>query len=292
MSASTNLATQAGSQSSTLKGLLKDDRVRRQLAAALPKHLTQERFVRVALTTLSRTPDLALCDQNSFFNALLDLSSLGIEPDNRKAYLIPFKNRRKEIVECQLIISYVGLLDLVRRSGEVDSIHCDVVCENDECRYGIKDGKLFFDWVPARRERGEVIGAFSVVVMKSGGLEWEYMTREQIETVRNDSQGKNASPWTKHWDEMARKTVFRRHAKRLPFSVEIQDAIEKDDKHLFNFGEGAIDVDSEPLPTTPIDPFQAGDSETQSNETKQGPESEPDQREEKSQPAAVQGDLM
>jgi recombination protein RecT len=44
---------------------------------------------------------------------------------------------------CQLIVGYRGLIDLARRSGQIESIEAHVVHENDRftCRYGL-DPKL------------------------------------------------------------------------------------------------------------------------------------------------------
>ena len=70
---------------------------------------TPDRFIRIALTALTRTPKLTTCDHGSFFQALLDLSQLGLEPDGRRAHLIPFRNNKRNCVECQLIIDYKGL---------------------------------------------------------------------------------------------------------------------------------------------------------------------------------------
>jgi len=105
-----------------LKGSLNHESLRQQIAAAAPKHLSPERFCRIAITALSRTPKLAECTQASFFKCLLDLSAMGIEPDGRRAYLIPYNNRKANTVECQLIVSYMGLIELIRRSGDVVSI--------------------------------------------------------------------------------------------------------------------------------------------------------------------------
>ena len=236
---------QLSTKQPTLKAMLSQSNIQEQFSKALPKHLTVDRFTRVALTALAKTPTLAQCDQASFFTALLDLSSMGLEPDNRKAYLIPFNNRKANKTECQLIVSYQGLQELVRRSGQVAEMHCDLVCQNDKFDAGVKDGHLYLDCQPAFQERGEVIGAFSSICLREGGLEWEYMTKQELEAIRSQSQGKNAGPWTKHWGEMARKTVFRRHAKRLPLSVEVQDAIAKDDHHAgMDFAKGSIEVES------------------------------------------------
>ncbi len=80
------------SQGGTIEGLLKGDPFRKAVSKALPRHLHPDRFIRVALTAMMRTPKLASCDQKSFFDAMLTLSALGIEPDGRRAHLIPFRN--------------------------------------------------------------------------------------------------------------------------------------------------------------------------------------------------------
>lgn len=120
----------------TIKQLLNSDSMKAQIAAALPQHMKAERMIRVATTAMLRTPKLEQCDQASFFKALLDLSAWGLEPDGRRAHLIPFENRQRGVLEVQLILDYKGLVELARRSGEVATIHADVICKNDEFEYG------------------------------------------------------------------------------------------------------------------------------------------------------------
>ena len=74
----------------TLKDMIQGQAFKEAVGAALPKHLTPDRFCRVASTALLRVPKLAQCDQASFFNCLLTLSQYGLEPDGRNAHLIPF----------------------------------------------------------------------------------------------------------------------------------------------------------------------------------------------------------
>jgi recombination protein RecT len=60
------------------------------------------------------------------------------------------------------------------------------------------------------------------------------MTRAEIEYVRDTYSKKNRkgefSPaWAKSFDEMAKKTVVRRHAKVLPMSSDLDDLVRRDD---------------------------------------------------------------
>src|SRR5262245_34215703 len=90
-----------------------------QIAMALPKHLTPERMIRVALTAVSRSPQLQKCTPATIAGCVVQASILGLEPDGvlGEAYLVPFWNKKagggKGSYECQLIPGYQGLLKLV-----------------------------------------------------------------------------------------------------------------------------------------------------------------------------------
>lgn len=205
-----------------LVAIITSDAMRQQIAMVLPRHLTPERMVRVMLTQVRRNPKLLQCSQESVLEKLMTCSELGIEPDGRRAHLIPYGT------ECQLIIDYKGLAELARRSGEVRVIHADIVCENDEFVHGVNNSGPYIDHKPALSDRGAVIGAYSLVVLKDGTVEHEYMTTDEIEAVRKRSMAGQKGPWVTDWPEMAKKTVFRRHAKWLPLSAEFRDAVERD----------------------------------------------------------------
>ena len=100
------MTTQALTKSTKkLQDLIGSDKFKEQMALALPKHLTPDRMARVALTTLLKTPKLGECDPASVLQALMTCSQHGIEPDGRRAHLIPYGN------QCQLIIDYKGIVE-------------------------------------------------------------------------------------------------------------------------------------------------------------------------------------
>ncbi|MFA6142476.1 MAG: recombinase RecT [Candidatus Omnitrophota bacterium] len=243
----------------TIRELISSDTYKRQFAMALPKHLKAERFVRIALTAITRTPKLANCTQASLVSCLLDLSQLGLEPDGRKAHLIPYGDK------CTLIIDYKGLVDLARRSGEIADIHADVVCDKDLFDYSFgTDGKLVHK--PALNKRGKPIAAYSFVRLKDGSSSYEVMSLDEIEAIHKRSKAAKEGPWITDWNEMAKKTVFRRHSKWLPVSSELwQKAIEKDadtpidinpdDVHVEQPGKPEVkqpeSIEHKPEPITP-----------------------------------------
>ena len=64
------------------------DKMKNEIAAALPSMVSSERFQRVALTAFSSNPKLQECDPVSFIGAMMESAQLGLEPNtllwNRK----------------------------------------------------------------------------------------------------------------------------------------------------------------------------------------------------------------
>jgi recombination protein RecT len=211
-----------------IRSLLTSEKVKKELALVLPKYLTPSRFIRIALTTINKTPALAKCTITSLLSCLMDCAQLKIEPDGRKAYLIPFEDKRRGITVCTLIIGYQGLADIARRGENgIASIHADVIYETDKftCSYGT-NGKL--EHIPSFGKKGKVIGAYSFVTFKNGMTDWDSMSLNEIEAIRERSKAKENGPWKTDWAEMAKKTAFRRHCKKLPSSYEYQEVFDKD----------------------------------------------------------------
>jgi recombination protein RecT len=209
-----------------LREVLQSEDFRRRVTEVLPRTMSPERFTRIAYQATFRIPELLNCTQDSFLNSLMQLGTMGLEPDGRRAHLIPFRNKDGS-VECTLIVDYKGIKELVRRNGDVSSMHGDVVGENDsfEVRYGTR-GVL--DHVPNLHGRGKIYCAYSWVKLPNGDEEYDVMTLDEIEVIRNRSKTPNKGPWVTDWNEMAKKTVFRRHAKALPLSPDTREALERE----------------------------------------------------------------
>ena len=231
----------------TIHGFL--ETYKSEISRALPKHLTADRMARIALTEFRKTPALMKCDPATLFGAVIQCAKLGLEPGGTMghAYLIPFENRKRGTTDVQFIIGYRGMLDLARRSGQIVSISAREVCANDKFtyRYGIDET---IEHVPAEGARGELTHVYAVAKLRDGGVQFEVLTRAQIEEIRNGSQGyktaikfnRTDSPWISHFAEMAKKTAIRRLFKYLPVSIEIQRAVGLDEA-----GEGGISQDNE-----------------------------------------------
>jgi recombinase, phage recT family len=197
----------------------------KQFATALPKHINSDRFVRIAITTIRQNPKLAQCNQESLLGALMVSAQLGLEPGVLgQCYLIPYGR------ECQFQIGYKGMIELLRRSGQLKDIYAYSVYENDEFEmtYGL-DRDLKHK--PNLQNKGNFIGCYCVAVLKDDARAFEYMTKEEIE-----AHGKKFSktyvngPWKSDFEAMAHKTVVKKMLKWLPVSVEFLEMANKDEK--------------------------------------------------------------
>jgi recombination protein RecT len=255
----------------SLRDWIADPVMAAQFKMALPKFFTPERFVRIALTQLTKTPKLMSCTQASVMSCLLSCAELGLEPDGRRAHLIPYGT------VCTLIIDYKGLVALARRSGEIADIHADVVCKNDKFTYSFgTTGTL--DHVPNLEDRGEVIAAYSFAKLKDGSCSYDVMSLKEIEAIRARSKAGKSGPWCTDWNEMAKKTVFRRHSKWLPVSSEFFSAVDKD----FD-----VPIDITPSKETP----KLIESEPSAGEHTEGIQSEPQASPSEASTPAPSGEL-
>ena len=218
-----------------------------EIAKMLPKHLNAERLMKVAQIAATTTPALIECEIPSLIGAIGQCAQLGLEPNTilGHAYLIPFNAKKKGVngkdewvKNVQVVIGYKGLIDLARRSGQIERISSHEVCSNDEFDlvYGL-DERLVHR--PNFENRGDVIGFYAVAVFKDGGRAFEYMPIKDVHAIRDSSQGWSTAvkyktternPWHTHFIEMGRKTAIRRLAKYLPLSIEFQTAVALDDK--------------------------------------------------------------
>lgn len=225
-----------------LAHLLASPGVQSQIKAALPRHMTAERMARIATTEMRKVPKLGQCDPMSFLGAVIQCAQLGLEPGNAlgHAYILPFDKREKVggqwktvRTEAQVIIGYRGMIDLARRSGQIISIDARAVYDGDkfECVLGL-DPKI--DHVPdwqnaARADASKLRFVYAVAKLKDGGLQFDVMSRAEIEAIRARSKSADNGPWVTDFPAMALKTVVRRLFKFLPVSIEIQQAVGLDE---------------------------------------------------------------
>jgi recombination protein RecT len=250
-----------------------------QLASALPPHLSADRLVRVVVTVLQANPALLDCERASLYRAVMTCAQLGLEPDGvlGQAWLVPSRGK------VQLVPGYHGFIALARDSGLITSINAQAVHRNDhfDYAYGLNER---LEHVPAAGARGEITHFYGYVKFKDGGHHFDVLSRDEVDAIRDRSEGYQAfrigkaedSAWVTGYAEMGKKTVIRRIAKYLPLSVQKAAALadlHDAGKHagLDDLGEIVVDLpDVEIRPATEpattrsrLDAFAAGEPMTQ-----------------------------
>ena len=229
----------------TVRKYINEPYIREQLNAALPSFLNADRFLRTFFSAMVRNPALLDCTKKSMASAMIECAQLGLEPILRKAALIPYGG------EVQFQPMYGGLMDLGRRTGEV-KITGHVVYEKDrfEMQYGLHEDLIH---IPTEEEDpGEMIGAYTVWTFESGLQTFLFMPTREIYKARAVSQAwkkaqrepKNAkaqeTPWVQWEGQQAIKTVIKRHSKLQPCSIEMERAIELDNR--VEIGQSQADI--------------------------------------------------
>ncbi len=242
----TNVATQAA-QIQRMPTMAEEIEQRTErFQAALPPHIPVAKFKSVLTAAINRAPDLVKADRRSFFNSAVQCANDGLVPDGREAALVVYNNKvkteegEKWLPFVQYLPMVAGIMKKVRNSGEIANWQVYAVHKNDE--YKIVEGfdttfeyHRFLDGDP-----GPLKFVASLVTFKSGETSLEIMTVFEIEKVKARSKVKSdRGPWATDYEEMCKKTVIKRHSKRLPMNTDALDVIRRDDA-LYDY-EGQSD---------------------------------------------------
>lgn len=222
---------------------------RANIARTLPPGVTADRFERVALTAIQQNPGVVSGDRNTLYLALQRCAADGLLPDGREAALVTFGGK----------VQYMPMVGgIIKKLGESGiAIRAEVVRANDTFGQQLGDAASITHTVPPLgTSRGDLIGVYAIASDRRTGeiLGREVMDRDQVDQVRKASRSANAGPWVQWFDEMARKTVIRRLAKRLPLTEQAQAVVQADDD-MYSFGGGAETAQEgagEPRDVTPV----------------------------------------
>lgn len=213
-----------------------------------------KRFLAVVFSALSSNSNL-LRDASpmSLVQAIKDSASLGLEPMTQEAGIAVYSG------EAKLLPMWRGYVKRIYNSGLVNVVGTQLVYERDlfEPDFGSRTVRHIphipaKGYIPADERppvaavaeeppppgdpegapvpdpevdtRGGYRAVYAYVVFKNGERDLEVMTADEVNEVRRrwgNSRSRDGKPlpWETSWGEMARKTVLRRLAKRLPGSA-------------------------------------------------------------------------
>jgi len=179
---------------------------------AMPQGFNQTRFLQNCMTVLQDTKDIEKCQPLSVARTLLKGAFLGLDFFQKECYAIPYGNN------LQFQTDYKGETKMAKKYSirPIKDIYAKVVREGDVFEEEIKEGMQIINFKPTSFSNKAIIGAFAVVLYVDGGMEYETMSTEMIEGIRNNfSKMKNGLMWTKTPEEAYKKTVLRRLTKKI-----------------------------------------------------------------------------
>lgn len=240
-----DIAVQQNQKMVTFRSVLKKQLP--QIEKLLQNKMQVSKVERIILTTVSKNPKLLECTSASILGCIMEICELGLDTGVQgHTYLIPFYNNKKKQYECQFILGYKGMRELIYRSGKVSSIDGIAVYEKDyfKIEYGTDP---YIKHIPhLEKDRGKVIGFYIVAFLndRNGKPPFKFMPKHEIDPYKKDS-----TFWNNHYESMALKTVLRKLFKFAPSSSEVEKAIaldeqaeagEQDNGHYFEHEEQVV----------------------------------------------------
>lgn len=223
-----------------------DKKVESAIAAVASQFMTPDRFLRLAVNAVKKTPLLLECDPQTVLGSFMASAALGLEPNTvqQQAFLIPYSRSVKKgndwvkVYDCQFQVGYRGFITLAHRSPHINSLQAEAIHENDLFDHMLGT-ESFLKYRKAMKDRGELIGAFAYSRLASGVEIATVLPLTEIHKIRSKSEtynsltGKVASangerdkgkaeqkladtPWVLWEDDMSAKSAIKKHAKQLP----------------------------------------------------------------------------
>ena len=195
---------------------------------ALPPTMDESKFISVLKLTLNKNPKLLQADKNSLLQTFMSAAKDGLYLDGREAAAVQYGQ------SVQYIPMVEGIIKVLHNSGLIKTISAEVVYENDLFDYELGTKPQLTHKPLIVGDRGKPICVYAIAVTTNGGEYMELMNMQEIEKCRAVSKASSSphSPWVKWFDQMAKKTVMHRIAKRLPKNDAINSVVAVDDDNF------------------------------------------------------------
>lgn len=192
-------------------------------------NISPARFVKTVLSEIKKNEKLLeafMVNPASMFASILAGAEVGLIPSDLTGefYLIP-RSVKQSNGQYKLtvtpLIGYKGLVSILLRSGHISTVRTEIVYKEDtfEITYGLEPNLIHIPNFKASRKAIDIIGAYAVCKMQNGESQFSFITRDEIQGVRNISKYENDlyfndTSGINRW--MERKTALNQLAKMLP----------------------------------------------------------------------------
>lgn len=192
-----------------------------------------------ALQALSGNDYMQKATPESIQNSVINVASVGLtlNPADGYAYLVPEYNTQAKRVECQLRISFKGLIKLATDSGSIKWVKAEIVKANDKFTYKGPCEKPEHNMEPFG-DRGAPVGVYCIAKTVEDDFLTDVMSWEDVVKIQTCAKTQNV--WQKWPEEMAKKAIIKRAQKQWPKtqqSARLHEAVK-----VMNDNEGSEDT--------------------------------------------------
>ena len=188
---------------------------RKLLGSYLPPHVAESRFIALATRAVLDNADVMECTTNSVLRALGAAAASGLPIDGKMSSLVVRRQKNGKPIAVW-DPSYRGMVYLALESGHVQSVEAHAVHEGDHFAVELGTDPRITHQPNLTRERGEVVAAYAVATLKTGGVVREVLGADDLKRIKATSPAGDRGPWGAWPDRMAMKSAMRRLLKRLP----------------------------------------------------------------------------
>lgn len=209
------------------------------------------KFIAGITSAVATNQALQECDAGSILSGALLGEALNLSPSPQlgQYYLVPYEKKEQDPTTgqwkttkyAQFQLGYKGYLQLAMRSGQYSDLDVIDVREGEYLGRDKITGKHKFEFMEDEDERNSkpVVGYVAYFELLNGFKKSIYRTKDSIKKhaikyapayASDLKKGTSYSFWSKDFDSMAFKTMYRQLISRCgaPMSIEMQEAFVKD----------------------------------------------------------------
>jgi recombination protein RecT len=202
---------------------------------ALPRQMDVNKFISVAKLTLNKNPKLLQADKTSLMQTFMKSAQDGLYLDGKEASAVLYGNQVNYLPMVE------GVIKLMHNSGLIKTISAEVVYENDCFEYELGSNPHVKHIPLLVGDRGNRICVYCYVQTANDGEYIEIMNMDDVNKCKQQAKGASSphSPWVKWFDQMAKKTVIHRIAKRLPKNDAINSVVRIEEDNMVDITPNA-----------------------------------------------------
>ena len=195
---------------------------------ALPRQMDVNKFISVAKLTLNKNPKLLQADKTSLMQTFMKAAQDGLYLDGKEAAAVQYGQ------SVQYIPMVEGVIKVLHNSGLIKTLCAEVVYENDLFDYELGTKQHITHKPLITGDRGKPVCVYAIAVTSNDGQYIEIMNMHDVNKCKEQAKGASSphSPWVKWFDQMAKKTVIHRIAKRLPKNDAISSVVRIEEDNM------------------------------------------------------------